>query len=328
MALHRLTRITIGVPNVEETAGYYGEFGLTESGAESPAAGAGGPGAGGPGAAAGERNFSTGDGGEQLRLVATPRRRLVELRVGADDPDDIERVAGSLARLGVTAERTGNGVRTYDPGTEVTIVVEIADRIKQEDTPSPPYNTPGHIARPDTRAPGVLRENRVEPRKLGHVVLGSTDQEASQKLFTEGLGFKISDTVPGLAAFMRCSTDHHNVLVQQAPLAFLHHTSWQVNDIDEVGRGATMMLAKDPARHVWGLGRHHVGSNFFYYLKDPAGNFSEYYSDLDCIVDDALWTPRTWEGMRGLYNWGPPPPPSFLAPEDLAGLMTGVHGGS
>jgi catechol-2,3-dioxygenase len=158
------------------------------------------------------------------------------------------------------------------------------------------------------------------------VVLGSTDQEASQKLFTEGLGFKISDTVPGLAAFMRCSTDHHNVLVQQAPLAFLHHTSWQVNDIDEVGRGATRMLEKDPARHVWGLGRHHVGSNFFWYLRDPAGNFSEYYSDLDCIVDDALWTPRTWEGLRGLYNWGPPPP-SFLAPEDLAGLMTGVHGG-
>ena len=260
MALHRLTRITIGVPNVEETAGYYGEFGLTESGAESPAGSAGDPGAGGPGArgpgargpgargpgargpgargpgaAAGERNFSTGDGGEQLRLVATPRRRLVELRVGADDPDDIERVAGSLARLGVTAERTGNGVHTYDPGTEVTVVVEIADRIKQEDTPSPPYNAPGHIARPDTRAPGVLRENRVQPRKLGHVVLGSTDQESSQKLFTEGLGFKISDTVPGLAAFMRCSTDHHNVLVQQAPLAFLHHTSWQVNDIDEVG---------------------------------------------------------------------------------------------
>ncbi len=184
-------------------------------------------------------------------------------------------------------------------------MVEIADRIKQEDTPSPPYNTPGHIARPDTRAPGVLRENRVQPRKLGHVVLGSTDQESSQRLFTEGLGFKISDTVPGLAAFMRCSTDHHNVLVQQAPLAFLHHTSWQVNDIDEVGRGATMMLEKDPARHVWGLGRHHVGSNFFWYLRDPAGNFSEYYSDLDCIVDDALWTPRTWEGAARPVQLGP-----------------------
>ena len=155
------------------------------------------------------------------------------------------------------------------------------------------------------RSPGEKRQSKisahswsftsVQPRKLGHAVLGSTDQESSQKLFTEGLGFKISDTVPGLAAFVRCSTDHHNVLVQQAPLAFLHHTSWQVNDIDEVGRGATMMLEKDPARHVWGLGRHHVGSNFFWYLRDPAGNFSEYYSDLDCIIDDALWTPRTWK---------------------------------
>ena len=46
------------------------------------------------------------------------------------------------------------------------------------------------------------------------------------------------------------------------------------------------------------LGRHHVGSSFSWYLRDPAGNFSEYYSDLDCIVDDALWTPRTWEGAR------------------------------
>jgi hypothetical protein len=38
---------------------------------------------------------------------------------------------------------------------------------------------------------------------------------------------------------MRCSTDHHNVLVQQAPVAFLHHTSWQVDDVDEDGEGLT-----------------------------------------------------------------------------------------
>ena len=190
---------------------------------------------------------------------------------------------------------------------------------------APAYNGPGRVDRRDTRADGVLRDGPVRPRKLGHVVLGSTDQGASQRFFTEGLGFKVSDTVPGLAAFLRCSTDHHNVLVQQAPVRFLHHTSWQVDDVDEVGRGATAMLEADPERHVWGLGRHAIGSNFFWYLKDPAGNFSEYYSDLDCIVDDALWTPGVWEGMKGLYNWGPPPPPSFLAPEDLAELMTGAH---
>jgi len=41
------------------------------------------------------------------------------------------------------------------------------------------------------------------------VVLGSTDTEGSQRFFTEGLGFKVSDNVPGIASFLRCSSDHH-----------------------------------------------------------------------------------------------------------------------
>ncbi len=309
MALHRLTRVTIGVPDVAATAEYYADFGLDPAGEAAP----------------GQAAFGTADGGEQLRLVPAARRRLAELRIGADDPDDLDRIETALGGLEIPAQREATTLTAVDPGTEVTVVVEIADRLDQPETPPPPYNAPGHVGRANARAPSILREDQVRPRKLGHVVLGSTDQERSQRFFTAGLGFKVSDTVPGLAAFLRCSTDHHNVLVQQAPLAFLHHTSWQVNDVDEVGRGASAMLAKDPARHVWGLGRHHVGSNFFWYLRDPAGNFSEYYSDLDCIVDDALWTPRTWEGARGLYSWGPPPPPSFLAPEDLAAFMTGTH---
>jgi Glyoxalase/Bleomycin resistance protein/Dioxygenase superfamily len=156
-------------------------------------------------------------------------------------------------------------------------------------------------------------------------VVGSADHEATEAFFTAGLGFKISDRVKGAGAFLRCSTDHHNVLVLGAPVSFLHHTSWQVDDVDEIGRGACAMLAGHPERHVWGLGRHYGGSNFFWYLKDPAGSFSEYYSDMDCIVDDQLWTPEDLEGARGLYSWGPPPPPSFLHPEDLAAMMTGAH---
>jgi catechol 2,3-dioxygenase-like lactoylglutathione lyase family enzyme len=309
MTLHRLTHITLGVPNVDDTAEYYRDFGLTQLEASQSAA---------------EASFSTTDGGEQMRIVSTPRRRLVELRIGADDPDDLARIASSLMKLEIPVELIDGELKTQDAGSEVTVVVEIADRVAQAATPPPPYNAPGHIARPDVRAPGVLRETPVQPRKLGHVVLGSTDKEGSERFFVEGLGFKVSDTVPGLATFMRCSTDHHNVLVQQTPLAFLHHTSWQLNDVDEIGRGASRMLEKDPSRHIWGLGRHHVGSNFFWYLCDPAGNFSEYYSDLDCIIDDELWKPGTWEGTRGLYNWGPPPPASFLAPDDIVELMAGA----
>ncbi|WP_067432785.1 VOC family protein [Nocardioides jensenii] len=302
MSLHRLTSVTIGVPNVDETVTYYEEFGLTHHG---------------------DGSFSTADGGQQLRIASSSQRRLLEIGIGVDDPDDVDRIATQLDKLDLATKREGTSLVTEEPIAGFRATVSVSPHIEQASDPTP-YNFPGRIER-EGRAPGVLREGPVKPRKLGHVVIGSTDQEATQRFFTEGIGFKVSDRVPGLAAFMRCSTDHHNVLVQQAPVNFLHHTSWQVEDIDEIGRGATAMLENDPDRHVWGLGRHHVGSNFFWYLKDPAGNFSEYYSDIDCIVDDALWEPGVWEGAKGLYNWGPPPPPSFLAPEDLAGMMTGAH---
>jgi len=317
MSLHRLTHLVLGVPNVEQTSAYYTDFGLTPVNDSSRTAAEGHH---------ATRTFSTTDGGEQLRIVHTPRRRLVELGVGADDPDDLDRIAASLARLDVPVHRTPGTVTAVDPGTEVRVRVEIVPRLSQTPAPAAPYNAPGATPHLHERAPGVLRTDPVRPRRLGHVALGSTDHEASQRFFQEGIGFKVSDTVKDTAAFMRCSPDHHNVLVHKAPVAFLHHSSWQVDDIDEIGRGATAMLAADPGRHTWGLGRHHIGSNFFWYLKDPAGNFSEYYSDIDCIVDDALWKPSVFEdNAKALYSWGPPPPPSFLAPEDLAALMTGAH---
>jgi catechol 2,3-dioxygenase-like lactoylglutathione lyase family enzyme len=304
MALHRLTSVTIGVPNVTDTAAYYTEFGLAPAGPET---------------------FSTVDGGEQLRLVQAPARRLVELGIGAENPDDLTRIARSMANLGVAAE-PGDGVLTVvDLGTAVRVRITIAEPIAQAAEPAPVCNGPGRDVRLNARAAGIERTSPVAPRKLGHVVLGSTDQEASHRFFTEGLGFKVSDVIPGIAAFLRCTTDHHNVLLQSAPVPYLHHTSWQVADVDEVGRGAFRMLDGHPERHVWGLGRHHIGSNFFWYLKDPAGNFSEYYSDMDCIVDDAIWKPEDFTDMRALYNWGPPVPPSFIEPEDLAALMTGAH---
>jgi hypothetical protein len=43
------------------------------------------------------------------------------------------------------------------------------------------------------------------------------------------------------------------------------------------------------------LWAHHAGSNFFWYLKDPAVNFSEYYSYMDCIPEDEMWTPETFK---------------------------------
>ncbi|MEW2349784.1 MULTISPECIES: VOC family protein [unclassified Streptomyces] len=312
MALHRLISLTMGVPNVSETAAYYTDFGLTPDG---------------------DGWFTTQDAGRQLRIVHAPTRRLVDIRIGADSPDDLASAASRLARLDVPAAGAGGGAYeeggtrlvAYDRATGIRAVVDVAPRFVQEPRPAPVYNGPGRSERTGSRAPGVLRTTPVRPRKLGHAVVGTTDFDGTTAFFRDGLGFRVSDYVADHGAFLRCSTDHHNVLVMKAPVTFLHHTSWQVDDIDEVGRGASAMLEEHPERHVWGLGRHHAGSNFFWYLKDPAGNFSEYYSDMDCIVDEQLWSPEVLEGAKGLFNWGPPPPPSFLAPEDLAEIMTGNH---
>ena len=310
MSLHRLSSVTMGVPDTAATRAYYAEFGLTPDGDEGW--------------------FTTRDGGRQLRVVEAPTRRLVEIVVGVDDADDIAAAGSRLAALGIAAKLRGEAKRelvAFDPVVGVRAVLRVEKRVEQPRVEPTPYNGPGRVDRANHRAPGVERSAPVKPRKLGHAVVGTTDFEATTAFFRDGLGFKTSDLMGDVGAFLRCSTDHHNVLVLRAPVAFLHHTSWQVDDIDEIGRGAAAMLENHPERHVWGLGRHHAGSNFFWYLKDPAGNFSEYYSDLDCVLDDAVWKPEVFEGAKGLFNWGPPPPPSFIAPDDLAALMTGAHAG-
>ena len=308
MGLHTLESIKLGVPDVQAVGAYYAEFGLERTSDEG-----------------GIQKFATQDGGEQLEIVHAERRRLLEIRLAADNQDDLDRIDRDLQELDVTATVTEGKLTVQDPNSALLVTISVADKRKMEPRPAVTYNGPGRPDRANDRAPGVERTDPVRPRKLGHVVVGSLDQASSERFFTEGIGMKASDRVPGLASFLRCSTDHHNLLLQQAPLNFLHHTAWEVDDVDDVGRGATAMLEDHPERHVWGLGRHHIGSNFFWYLKDPAGNFSEYYSDLDCIVDDQLWKPSVVEGAKGLYSWGPPPPPSFIQPEDLAALMTGHH---
>ncbi len=292
MSLHRLTRITIGVPDVDACAGFYRDFGLDEVA---------------PG------RFATVDGGEQLRLEQAPRRGLAELGLGVDGGDDLDRLEASVQGCGFTTERSGDGFVVEDPPTGVRVHVDVAPRL-----PASVNGAPG--PRSNERAPAVDREDPVRPRKLGHVVLGSPDAATTLRLFLDGLGFKVSDEIVGLAAFMRCSTDHHNLLVQAAPVPMLHHTSWQLDDADEVGRGGNAMVATDPDRHLWGLGRHYIGSNWFWYVRDPAGNFAEYYADLDVITDDAAWSAMAVADKRALFAWAPPVPGDFLAPPDLVAL--------
>jgi catechol 2,3-dioxygenase-like lactoylglutathione lyase family enzyme len=299
MTLHQLASVTIGVPDVPPVAAYYSDFGL------QPHA---------------DGSFSTTDGGRQLFLQKAPMRRLVQMTIGVDDQDDIDRARAALSAAGHHPPPETQTLSVVEPNTGVRVTMAVTARLNQSRSVPEVYNGPGRPERQADRAPAVMRSERVRPRKLGHVVVTTTNLAATSSFFVAGLGFKVSDLIGEVGVFLRCSTDHHNLLVLQAPAVYLHHTAWQVDDVDEIGRAATALLEDHPDRHVWGLGRHHAGSNFFWYLRDPAGNYSEYYADLDYIPETAVWTPQSHGGRFGLYNWGPPPPASFLEPDDLMEL--------
>lgn len=300
MPLHRLNKITVAVPDVAATVPFYTDFGLEHLG---------------------EGRFATTDGAEQLELVARDHRGLIEIGVGCDDPDDLDKLSSHLTAARIEHRREPEAVIALDEASGVRVRIAIAPRYRQEPTPQPVANSPGSDRRVNQRADGAMRAAPVRPRRLGHVVVGSIDVARSEHLFVDVLGFKVSDAIRGVGKFVRCSTDHHNLMVAAAPARFLHHSSWQVDDVDEVGRAAAGMVAADPTRHVWGLGRHNVGGNFFWYLRDPAGNYAEYYSDLDIITEQLRWEPGEWGGRASQCAWAPPPPANFHLPDDVAELM-------
>ena len=108
MSLHRLTTATLGVPDPAAAAEFYAEFGLT------PTA---------------EGSFATRDGGEQLRVVESPKRRLVELGLGVESQDDLGELAAALAAIEVGSEIDGDTLRTTEAATDTSVVISVAPRI-------------------------------------------------------------------------------------------------------------------------------------------------------------------------------------------------------
>jgi catechol 2,3-dioxygenase-like lactoylglutathione lyase family enzyme len=170
-------------------------------------------------------------------------------------------------------------------------------------------NGPGYTQREAARG-YPERGLRVTPRKLGHVLLFTPDMERLMRFYTGTLGMKLSDRSRGIIAFLRCNTDHHTLALLSSRAPGFHHASFQVGSVDEIAMGAVRM-AERGWQPGWGLGRHVIGSNFFFYLRDPWGSFSEYYFDLDYIPEGCAWEPRDFPPEDSLYVWGPPCPADF-----------------
>ncbi len=252
-------------------------------------------------------------------LYGGPRKRLHHLAFGAPG-EEFAAVRAALRGAGISeidpprgAPEGGIWVRDPD-GHLVNVRDDAAEAVPSD--PPVQLNGPGHAPRQAVRG-CPERGQTPTPRRLGHVLLFTPHLERQIDFYTRVLGLRLSDRSRDVIAFIRCNTDHHNLALLASSAPGFHHGSFEVGSIDEIATGAAHMADRG-WQPGWGLGRHVIGSNFFYYIRDPWGGFAEYFHDLDYIPEDCAWAPRDFALEDALYLWGPPLPADFAENKEVA----------
>ena len=191
--------------------------------------------------------------------------------------------------------------------TQIVVASKVSPSVKT--TPSPINVAPrGKGAAPSRSMAPVIR-----PRYLSHVLRYSPDVPRMTRFCEEVLGLRLSDRSGDGIAFIHTphGSDHHLVAFAKSHAPGLHHSSWDVASIDEVGQGAEQMREAGWGQG-WGVGRHVLGSNHFHYVRDPWGSYAEYSSGIDFVPPDLDWPAADHPPADSFYVWGPPPPEDFV----------------
>lgn len=295
-----LQHVAIGIPSMREGIDFFETFGLeTHERANHVAM----------------RCF--GRAQDQIVLIETGQpRKLHHISIGAT-AQGLETIRGNLEKVGISLvgapyEGAPDGLWFHDPAG-VLVNIQVADEAPYiVDTEHPKINYPGTVNRSAKRGCPPFDINP-RPRRMGHFILFSADVAAARKFYTEVVGFVLSDTIVGdFAAFMRlpADSDHHVMALLASDAPGYHHISFEMPTIDDAEVASTRVL-RAGYKHVWGPGRHGVGSNYFHYMRDPWNGMVEYYCDMDYIPGDVTWQPEEWTKKDGMFLWsadGPPPP--------------------
>ena len=90
----------------------------------------------------------------------------------------------------------------------------------------------------------------------------------------------------------------------------LNHLSFVVQDIDDVCIGHDY-LTQCGYEHMWGIGRHVLGSQVYDYWSDPWGRTHEHWADSDRLnIRNGSNLVPAEEAL--VSQWGGPPPEKLL----------------
>lgn len=270
-----------------------------------------------------------------------PRPELLAIGLTAGSRQDLERLAATpgASPVAPTGE-PGGGERVClrDPsGLRVEVLFGQARLEELPHREAVVYNAPTQVVRVNRRQPEP--SGPPEVYRLGHVVLSRQEYARNARWYCQTLGLIPSDLLvapDGAAAlaFLRCDlgdrpSDHHTVVIAFGPEDGVDHCALEVLDPEAVAAGGEW-LQRRGYHHVWGIGRHVLGSQIFNYTHDLDGLKIEHYADGD-VFDASHPTGQHPLGKAGLYQWGPALPRDFvdasMSPRRLAAIASALRRG-
>ncbi len=224
----------------------------------------------------------------------------------------------------------GRGVELFDPAGRAVWLL-------QGQTRTEPLPNRAPVTALTNSAVQSLRVNRplrtpIEPAKvirLGHLVLQTVDFATMTAWYLRVLGLiptdvqYLADGSPNLA-FCRLNlgdtpADHHTLVIVGAIEEKYEHSAYEVIDLDALGQGYQVLRAQG-YRHVWGIGRHLLGSQLFDYWRDPDGFELEHYTDGDLFTAEVETTYSPFD-LGSLWAWGDDVPASMKPKMSLRTLL-------
>jgi hypothetical protein len=285
--------------------------------------------------ASSERVLARGVGPAPCIAIAVrgPRNRFIGPAFRMSEDTDLERYVRDLGARHLPSDSIpggGRGVELPDPAGRSVLLLQgqtSVEPLPLHPESIPATNTALHSPRVNRTIRTPLEPARVI--KLGHLVLQTVDFPRMADWYLRVLGLiptdvqYLGDGSPNLA-FCRLDlgvqpADHHTLVIVGALEEKYEHSAYEVLDLDALGQGQQVLRAQG-YRHMWGIGRHVLGSQLFDYWIDPDGFEHEHYTDGDVFTAD-FETEYSPLEMGSLWAWGDDAPSSMKPKKDLRTLL-------
>lgn len=263
MAIMRLGRVQLRVPNWEKSVDYYKNvLGLQETARD-------------------ENHVYLKAWDEHdhhsVILQKADSAGLDHLAFKVEEETDLDIYEQKLIQYGVSVDRIPSGTRIAE-GEAIRFqiptgqFVELYHQIEVVGNGLP-------LTNPDPWPDNLVG---IAPPRLDHLLIAGDDVEGSTKLFQEIFGFHISEKVTledgesYLATWLFKTNTAHDIAIIKGPNGGLHHIGFYLDEWNDIRRAADIM-GKNKVMIDKGPTRHGITRGTTIYFFDPSGNRNEVF---------------------------------------------------